>query len=64
MRPGSMRRYVATKKANPHKHFTQNALDVVRKATGETTAPAPSKKPESGRKKSTARDAPPTVPKT
>lgn len=32
------------------KDFTQIALDVVRKATGEVTAPAPSKKPESGRK--------------
>lgn len=32
------------------KDFTQVALDVVRKATGETTAPAPSKKQESGRK--------------
>lgn len=32
------------------KDFTQTALDVVRKATGEVTAPAPSKKQESGRK--------------
>ena len=32
------------------KDFTQIALDVVRKATGEVTAPAPSKKAESGRK--------------
>lgn len=30
--------------------FTQVALDVVRRATGETTAPVPSKKQESGRK--------------
>ena len=32
------------------KDFTQVALDVVRRATGEVTAPAPSKKPESERK--------------
>jgi hypothetical protein len=32
------------------KDFTQTALDVVRQATGEVTAPAPSKKQESGRK--------------
>jgi hypothetical protein len=32
------------------KDFTQTALDVVRRATGEVTAPAPSKKQESGRK--------------
>lgn len=32
------------------KDFTQIALDAVRKATGEVTAPAPSKKAESGRK--------------
>jgi hypothetical protein len=32
------------------KDFTQTALDVVRQATGEVAAPAPSKKPESGRK--------------
>jgi len=32
------------------KDFTQTALDVVRKATGEVAAPAPSKKQESGRK--------------
>lgn len=31
------------------KDFTQIAFDVVRRATGETTAPAHSKKPESGR---------------
>lgn len=30
--------------------FTQVAFDVVRRATGETTAPVPSKKQESGRK--------------
>jgi hypothetical protein len=40
---------MVTKKANPRKDFTQVALDVVRRATGETTAPAPSKKQESGR---------------
>ena len=34
----------------PKKDFTQVALDVVRRATGETTATAPSKKQESGRK--------------
>lgn len=32
------------------KDFTQTALDVVRQATGEMTAPAPTKKQESGRK--------------
>ena len=32
------------------KDFTQTALDVVRQATGEVTAPAPGKKQESGRK--------------
>jgi hypothetical protein len=32
------------------KDFTQVALGVVRQATGEVTAPAPSKKQESGRK--------------
>lgn len=32
------------------KDFTQIALDVVRRATGEVTAPAPSKKQESVRK--------------
>ena len=31
------------------KDFTQTALDVVRQATGEVTAPAPTKKQESGR---------------
>lgn len=30
--------------------FSQVAFDVVQRATGETTAPAPSKKQESGRK--------------
>lgn len=34
------------------KDFTQTALDVVRKATGETTAPAPAKKPRSRREHS------------
>lgn len=32
------------------KDFTQTALDVVRQATGEATAPAPAKKPNGGRK--------------
>ena len=32
------------------KDFTQTALDVVRKATGEMTAPAPAKRAEGGRK--------------
>ena len=32
------------------KDFTQIAFDVVQRATGEVTAPAPSKKQESGRK--------------
>ena len=41
---------MATKRSNPRKDFTQTALDVVRQATGEVTAPAPSKKQESGRK--------------
>ena len=36
------------------KDFTQTALDVVRLATGEVTAPAPSKKRESGRKQEQA----------
>jgi hypothetical protein len=33
------------------KDFTQVAFDVVRKATGEATTPAPGKKRESGRKR-------------
>lgn len=37
------------KGANQRKDFTQTALDVVRKATGEATAPAPAKKAEDGR---------------
>lgn len=40
---------MATKRTNPRKDFTQTALDVVQQATGEVTAPAPSKKQESGR---------------
>jgi len=32
------------------KDFTQIAIDVVRKATGEVTAPTPSEKQESGRR--------------
>jgi hypothetical protein len=35
---------------NKRRDFSQVALDVVRQATGEVTAPAPSKKQESGRK--------------
>ena len=34
---------------NKRKDFTQVALGVVKLATGEVTAPAPSKKQESGR---------------
>lgn len=50
--------------AAKRKDFTQIALDVVRRATGEVTAPATSKKPESGRKtvavkKATAPKRPP-----
>ena len=41
---------MATKRTNPRKDFTQVALQVVKRATGETTAPTPSKKQESGRK--------------
>ncbi|MES2101452.1 MAG: histone H1 [Pseudomonadota bacterium] len=36
--------------ATKRKDFTQIAFDVVQRATGEVTAPAPSKKQESGRK--------------
>ena len=36
--------------ATNRKDFTQIAFDVVQRATGEATAPAPSKKQESGRK--------------
>jgi len=36
--------------ATKRKDFTQIAFDVVQRATGETTAPTPSKKQESGRK--------------
>lgn len=35
---------------NKRKDFTQVALDVVQRATGETTAPTPSKKQVAGRK--------------
>ena len=49
---------MATKRTNPRKDFTQNALAVVRQATGEVTAPAPSKKPESGRKGSVSGQKP------
>jgi hypothetical protein len=41
---------MATKRSNHRKDFTQVALDVVRKATGETIMPAPSKQLGSGRK--------------
>jgi|266.fasta.fasta_contig_21_7271830_length_254_multi_3_in_0_out_0_1 hypothetical protein len=41
---------MATKRTSNRKDFTQTALDVVRLASGEVTAPAPSKKPESGHK--------------
>ena len=41
---------MATKRTSNRKDFTQTALDVVRLASGEVTAPAPSKKPEGGRK--------------
>ena len=34
----------------PRKDFTQVALDVVRKATGETTTPVPTKRQEDGRR--------------
>jgi hypothetical protein len=36
--------------SSKRKDFTQVAFDVVQRATGEVTAPAPSKKQESGRK--------------
>jgi hypothetical protein len=36
--------------ATKRRDFTQVAFDVVQRATGEVTAPAPSKKQESGRK--------------
>ena len=36
--------------ATKRKDFTQVAFDVMQRATGQTTAPAPSKKQESGRK--------------
>ena len=42
---------MATKRSNPRKDFTQTALDVVRQATGEAAAPAPSTKPNGGRKR-------------
>ncbi len=38
------------KRTSTRKDCTQTALDVVRQAAGEVTAPAPSKKPEGGRK--------------
>lgn len=45
--------------ATKRKDFTQIAFDVVQRATGEVTAPAPSKTQESGRSiKSVAAKAP------
>jgi len=44
---------MATKRTSTRKDFTQTALDVVRRAAGEVTAPAPSKKPEDGRRGNT-----------
>ena len=41
--------------ATKRKDFTQVAFDVVQRATGEKTAPAPSEKPERGRKAVTAK---------
>ena len=41
------------------KDFTQTAFDVVERATGEVATPAPSKKPESGRKAATKAPAAP-----
>lgn len=41
---------MATKRTSTRKDFTQVALSVVQRAAGEVTAPAASKKPESGRK--------------
>lgn len=38
-----------TKRTNTRKDFSQVALSVVQQAAGEVTAPAPSKKPVSGR---------------
>lgn len=40
----------STKPTKSRKDFTQVAFSVVQQATGEATAPAPSKKQESGRK--------------
>lgn len=41
---------MTTKRTNTRKDFTQMALSIVHQATGEVTAPTPSKKQESGRK--------------
>lgn len=41
---------MATKCTNPRKDFTQIALSVVQQATGEVSAPAPTKKQGGGRK--------------
>lgn len=42
--------YALDMATSKRKDFTQTALDVVRKATGETTAPTTSKKPAGGHK--------------
>lgn len=44
---------MATKQPTTRKDFTQTALDVVRQATGEETAPAPAKNVEGGRRPKT-----------
>lgn len=41
---------MAQGRTTPRKDFTQTALDVVRRATGEAPAPAPNKKQEGVRK--------------
>ena len=43
-------RYPRAMPTSKRKDFTQTALDVVRKATGEVAAPATGKKPGNGRK--------------
>ena len=49
--------------ATKRKDFTQIAFDVVQRATGEVTAPAPSKKQESGRKDRKRQPIPKQAPK-
>lgn len=44
--------------ATKRKDFTQTALDVVRRATGEAPAPAPTKKPKGGLKSGAETKAP------